>query len=119
MHSVHLLLEVLELIMRAAGHPEIVVCPHLVTHCGSAFGIHLEFRINITFPLCAFNIDECQLRLRFHDHLPVYIALVMGDINTFDIRREFGLSKNAFKRAVGHLLKEGKVEIRGKRIYRL
>ena len=29
------------------------------------------------------------------------------------IRREFGLSKNAFKRAVGHLLKErGKIEIR-------
>ena len=26
------------------------------------------------------------------------------------IRREFGLSKNAFKRAVGHLLKEGKKE---------
>lgn len=27
------------------------------------------------------------------------------------IQREFGLSKNAFKRAVGHLLKEGRVEI--------
>ena len=27
------------------------------------------------------------------------------------IRREFNLSKNAFKRAVGHLLKEGKVEV--------
>ena len=27
------------------------------------------------------------------------------------IRREFSLSKNAFKRAVGHLLKEGKIEI--------
>ena len=27
------------------------------------------------------------------------------------IRREFGLSKNAFKRAVGHLLKEGRAEI--------
>ena len=27
------------------------------------------------------------------------------------IKREFGLSKNAFKRAVGHLLKEGKIEI--------
>jgi hypothetical protein len=27
------------------------------------------------------------------------------------IREEFGLSKNAFKRAVGHLLKEKKVEI--------
>ena len=32
------------------------------------------------------------------------------------IKREFGLSKNAFKRAVGHLLKEGKVEIRDRRI---
>ena len=28
------------------------------------------------------------------------------------IRREFGLSKNAFKRAVGHLLKEGKIQIK-------
>jgi hypothetical protein len=27
------------------------------------------------------------------------------------IKKEFGLSKNAFKRAVGHLLKEGKVVI--------
>ena len=27
------------------------------------------------------------------------------------IKTEFGLSKNAFKRAVGHLLKEGKVRI--------
>lgn len=34
------------------------------------------------------------------------------------IKREFGLSKNAFKRAVGHLLKEGKIEIRERRIYR-
>ena len=33
------------------------------------------------------------------------------------IKREFGLSKNAFKRAVGHLMKEGRVEIRDKRIY--
>lgn len=33
------------------------------------------------------------------------------------IRREFGLSKNAFKRAVGHLLKEGKIEMRDRRIY--
>ncbi len=27
------------------------------------------------------------------------------------IKREFSMSKNAFKRAVGHLLKEGKVKI--------
>lgn len=33
------------------------------------------------------------------------------------IKREFGLSKNAFKRAVGHLLKEGQVEIKQGHIY--
>lgn len=32
------------------------------------------------------------------------------------IKKEFGLSKNAFKRAVGHLLKEGKVIIKEKTI---
>lgn len=32
------------------------------------------------------------------------------------IKRELGLSKNAFKRAVGHLLKEGKIEITEKAI---
>ena len=34
------------------------------------------------------------------------------------IKREFGLSKNAFKRAVGHLLKEGKIEIRERSTYK-
>ncbi len=34
------------------------------------------------------------------------------------IKREFGLSKNAFKRAIGHLLKEEKIEIRERRIYK-
>ncbi|MCI8852147.1 MAG: RNA-binding protein [Lachnospiraceae bacterium] len=34
------------------------------------------------------------------------------------IERELHLSKNAFKRAVGHLLKEGKIEITEKRILR-
>lgn len=33
------------------------------------------------------------------------------------IRREFGLSKAAFKRAVGHLLKAGQIEIRNGHIY--
>ena len=33
------------------------------------------------------------------------------------IKREFGLSKNAFKRAIGHLLKEGKIQIKDRRIY--
>ena len=35
------------------------------------------------------------------------------------IKREFGLSKAAFKRAVGHLMKEKKIELREKRIFRL
>ena len=34
------------------------------------------------------------------------------------IQREFGLSKNAFKRAVGHLLKDGKIEIKDGHIYK-
>ena len=34
------------------------------------------------------------------------------------IEREFGLSKNAFKRAVGHLLKESRIELRDGRIFR-
>ncbi|MDO5136078.1 MAG: S1-like domain-containing RNA-binding protein [Eubacteriales bacterium] len=33
------------------------------------------------------------------------------------IKREFGLSKNAFKRAVGRLLKEGKIQLKDKKIY--
>ena len=33
------------------------------------------------------------------------------------IKREFGLSKAAFKRAVGHLLKNKKIEIRDGRIF--
>lgn len=36
--------------------------------------------------------------------------------NPETIRREFGLSKNAFKRAVGRLLKEGRIEITENRI---
>ena len=32
------------------------------------------------------------------------------------IKREFGLSKNAFKRAVGRLLKQGRIEITENRI---
>ena len=35
------------------------------------------------------------------------------------IRREFGLSKNAFKRAVGKLLKENKIRITEKTIERI
>ena len=51
-------------------------------------------------------LDEFDGVLPFDDH-------ASPDV----IRREFGLSKNAFKRAVGHLLKEGKIQIKDRRIY--
>ena len=52
-------------------------------------------------------IGEYEGVLPFDDKVPPHV-----------IEREFSLSKNAFKRAVGHLLKEGKVEIRDRRIFR-
>lgn len=45
-------------------------------------------------------IDEFDGELPFNDKADPEV-----------IKRELGLSKNAFKRAVGHLLKEGKIEI--------
>ena len=53
-------------------------------------------------------IDEFAGVLPFDDRLSPEV-----------IQREFGLSKAAFKRAIGHLMKEKKVEIKDKRIYRL
>ena len=76
-------------------------------------------------------------KLTVSDHKEAYIQLhedaemVLGVIDEFAgvlpfddkaspevIKREFGLSKNAFKRAVGHLLKEGLVELKDRRIYK-
>lgn len=50
-------------------------------------------------------IDEFEGALPFNDKVSPEI-----------IKREFGLSKNAFKRAVGRLLKQGRIEITGNRI---
>lgn len=52
-------------------------------------------------------IDEFDGVLPFNDRVSPEI-----------IKREFQLSKNAFKRAIGHLLKEGKIEITEKSIRR-
>lgn len=52
-------------------------------------------------------IDEFDGVLPFNDRVSPEI-----------IKREFHLSKNAFKRAIGHLLKEGKIEITEKSIRR-
>lgn len=49
------------------------------------------------------RMEECGGELPFNDKADAEI-----------IKKEFGLSKNAFKRAVGHLYKERKIEIREK-----
>ena len=72
---------------------------------------------------------DLSARDKAHNQIFTDAELVMQVINEFDgvlpfndkadpevIAREFKLSKNAFKRAVGHLLKEGKVEITEKSI---
>lgn len=67
---------------------------------------------------------DLSLREKAYLQMDTDVELVMKVIDEFDgvlpfsdkadpevIKRELGLSKNAFKRAVGHLLKEGKIEI--------
>lgn len=71
-------------------------------------------------------------REKAHVQMDVDAALVQKALDKFDgvlpfndkadpeiIKREFNLSKNAFKRAVGHLLKEGKIKITDKTIERI
>lgn len=71
-------------------------------------------------------------RKKAYEQIEEDAQMVMGVIDEFAgvlpfddkvspevIQREFGLSKAAFKRAIGHLLKENKIEIKEKRIYRL
>ncbi len=72
--------------------------------------------------------EDGKLDLSLRDEIPQQISkdaeMVYDIIRSYDgvlpftdkasaelIKTEFGLSKNAFKRAVGHLLKEGKVRI--------
>lgn len=72
---------------------------------------------------------DLSAREKAHNQIFSDAELVMQVIREFDgvlpfndkaspevIAREFKLSKNAFKRAVGHLLKEGKIEITEKNI---
>ena len=72
---------------------------------------------------------DLSAREKAHNQIFADAELVMQVIEEFDgvlpfndkaspevVAREFKLSKNAFKRAVGHLLKEGKIEITEKSI---
>ena len=67
--------------------------------------------------------DECLANVAAHSK-EIVAKLNESGVLPFEdkaspevIRREFGLSKNAFKRAIGHLLKEGKIQIKDRRIY--
>ena len=72
---------------------------------------------------------DLSLREKAYLQMNTDVELILKAIEEFDgvlpfndkadpevIKRELGLSKNAFKRAVGHLLKEGKIEITEKNI---
>ena len=62
--------------------------------------------------------EDAELVMRVIDEFDG--VLPFGDKTTPEvIRREFGLSKNAFKRAVGHLLKQGRVRLGENRIFRV
>ena len=68
--------------------------------------------------------EEAYIQINEDEESVFSIIEEFGGVLPFDdkaspevIKREFGLSKNAFKRAVGHLLKEGKIEIKDRRIY--
>lgn len=66
---------------------------------------YLQMNSDVEHVMCV--LDEYDGILPFNDRVSPEI-----------IKREFNLSKNAFKRAVGHLLKEGKIEITEKNIKR-
>lgn len=82
-------------------------------------GVREDGKLNVS--------DRQEAYIQLHEDAEMVLGVIdeFAGVLPFDdkvspevIKREFGLSKNAFKRAVGHLLKEGKIEIRERRIYR-
>ena len=49
---------------------------------------------------------------------PIPFWFLNGDLDPEEIRRLLGISKNAFKRAAGRLLKQGKIGMSDGEIYR-
>lgn len=92
-------------------------------------GEQVEARVTEVKPDGKLNLS---LRDKGYLQISADAEAVMGVIEEFDgvlpftdkaspevIKREFSLSKNAFKRAVGHLLKEGRIEITEKSIRKI
>lgn len=91
-------------------------------------GMIKEFRVTEVKEDGKLNVSDRQ---KAYLQIDEDAEMVMGIIDEFAgilpfddkaspqvIQREFGLSKNAFKRAVGHLLKDGKIEIKDGHIYK-
>ena len=91
-------------------------------------GMIKEFRVTEVKEDGKLNVSDRQ---KAYLQIDEDAEMVMGIIDEFAgvlpfddkaspqvIQREFGLSKNAFKRAVGHLLKDGKIEITDGHIYK-
>lgn len=89
-------------------------------------GTVMEFRVTEVKEDGKLNLS-CKQKayLQIHEDAQMVLGVIdeYAGVLPFDdkvspevIKREFGLSKAAFKRAVGHLMKEGKVEIVNRRI---
>ncbi len=92
-------------------------------------GSVMEFRVTEVKEDGKLNLSNKQKAyLQIHEDARMVLDVIAeyAGVLPFDdkvspevIKREFGLSKAAFKRAVGHLMKEGKVEIVNRRIRRV
>ena len=88
----------------------------------------LDLRVTEVKEDCKMNVtDRQKAYLQIEEDAESVLSVIdeFAGVLPFDdkaspevIKREFGLSKNAFKRAIGHLLKEGKIEIKERRIYK-
>ena len=88
----------------------------------------MEFRVTEVKEDGKLNLSSKQKAyLQIHEDADMVLGVIdeYAGVLPFDdkaspeiIKREFGLSKAAFKRAIGHLLKEGKVEIKDNKIRR-
>ena len=82
--GIHVLPEVNELFPCAAGHPEVVEHAHIKTLSVCSVDIRLEYGIDICCAFRTLDINECQIRAFTFHLLPVYLAVMMGDIHAVD-----------------------------------
>lgn len=101
--------------------------PKQEAQTGLRIGQIVEARVTAVLPDGKLNLsvrEKAYLQIDIDAEAIVKVIEEYEGVLPFDdkvspeiIQREFSLSKNAFKRAVGHLLKEGRIEIKDRRIY--